>query len=207
MKWCAVAAMLLLGCASSSSSNGHDAGVGGGSALCPTHPENCGGTCCGSTCVDTNNDPTNCGGCHIGCSDGEVCQGGHCGCAPSGIACGMGQSCCNAVGCKSLASDANNCGACGVSCGPGGLCTNGHCSCGNMTCSAAEVCCNGTCQSSCVNDMGQALDLSSSGALCQCSDHCQNDPSGTCVGPDCCGAAALLGACAFSSTCQVNLAP
>jgi hypothetical protein len=206
MKVFAVAALLLVGCASSNGPSKTDGG-GTGLMICPAHPENCGGKCCGSTCVNVDIDPLNCGDCGVQCGPGQLCQAGNCGCAPSGVACGMGQSCCNGVGCKSLASDINNCGACGRSCGPGGTCMSGQCTCGSMTCAANEVCCGGSCQTSCVTDMGTALDLSSSSGLCQCADHCASDLIGWCVGTNCCYVDGIAGSCQVSTTCQINMSP
>jgi hypothetical protein len=208
-----VAALFLFvsGCAGSSSPtvNGGKDG-GGGNSICPAHPGQCGGTCCGDQCIDTTIDPRNCGACGMACAAGLVCQAGHCGCFPTGVACGSGQSCCSSAGCKSLDSDANNCGGCGISCGTGGTCTGGQCTCGGAKCSAGQSCCSGMCTSmSCVNDMGMPIDMTmpTNTGLCQCSDHCVNDLFGICMDTNCCYLDALLGSCGAAATCTANPAP
>jgi glucosylceramidase len=62
---------------------------------CPT-----GQTACGLVCLDVSADPTNCGGCGIPCSAGQVCQAGACQCE-SGTLCNG--SC--------VAPDAGDCGS------------------------------------------------------------------------------------------------
>jgi len=208
MKYLVVAVLLAMGAGGCASSGAPGSGKdgGGGLSICPDHPDQCGGKCCGAKCVDTSADPFNCGDCNTPCGEGLLCQGGHCGCLPTGAMCGTGQSCCNGVGCKSLMTDANNCGGCGKSCGSGGTCKNGQCSCGNMTCGAAETCCNGTCSTNCATDMGMAVDMSTNSGLCQCSDHCALDLIGWCVGTDCCYVDGLGGSCAIGP-CQINQTP
>jgi hypothetical protein len=104
-------------------------------------------------------------------------------------------------------SDAFNCGQCGHVCGTGATCSGGVCKCGSATCMANETCCSGTCQTSCVTDMGTALDMSPSGGLCQCASHCATDPIAKwCVGPECCYTPGIAGACTIGP-CQINMAP
>src|SRR5579859_8045433 len=122
---------------------------GGGGGICPNHPENCQGTCCGEKCLNTSIDVNNCGGCNAACSGGTVCMGGKCGCLPSGAPCAMSQTCCPNAGCANLMNDLRNCGKCGNVCMNGATCVNGACSCGGMTCGGTDVCCNGTCQATC----------------------------------------------------------
>jgi hypothetical protein len=146
--------------------------------ICPDNPQLCPGTCCGAICVNTLVDGNNCGTCGKSCDTGTVCSDGHCGCLPTGVACGMGQSCCGNAGCKSLASDINNCGACGKACGPGATCVDSQCVCGAAPCAMGEVCCGGTCAPSCAS----APDMSMS--TCVCPSGCPL--SHVCVGPSCC---------------------
>ncbi|HUS63607.1 MAG TPA: hypothetical protein VMZ28_03650 [Kofleriaceae bacterium] len=206
---CVVAVSGCVGCASPNQPKPGD--MSSSSAICPNHPEQCGGQCCGDVCVDTGIDPRNCGACGKACTVGEVCSGNKCGCLPSGAPCGAGQSCCNANGCKSLNADINNCGGCGITCGPGGTCSNGECKCGGVTCPAGQSCCGGSCKATCANDMGVPLDMTSTSGLCQCSNHCANALFVPwCVGPDCCYEDSEIissGGCLVSSACQVNMNP
>jgi hypothetical protein len=197
------------GCAGSSTNADGGGGKDGGLSICPDHPSMCGGQCCGSQCVETTFDPRNCGQCGKTCVNGELCMGSACKCPSGGGAaapCASSQACCPGTGCKNLTNDANNCGSCGVQCGPGGTCVNGLCGCGTMTCSSGQVCCNGTCQASCVTDMGTVTPDSGSGGLCQCADHCINDPIGWCLGTNCCYFDAFIGLCTPDS-CTPNLMP
>ena len=59
--------------------------------ICPGHPDQCGGKCCGATCIDVSHDPHNCGDCGTVCPVGTVCLGGSCGCPPHGDKCSLGQ--------------------------------------------------------------------------------------------------------------------
>ena len=42
---------------------------------------------CGRQCIDVTADPTNCGGCGIPCSTGQICEGGACVCTSGLIDC------------------------------------------------------------------------------------------------------------------------
>jgi hypothetical protein len=119
--------LCLVGCGVNTPIHTSDGGGGNVQTICPAHPEQCGGTCCGTECLDTSNDPRHCGDCTTTCGTGMICLGGHCGCPPNGIACGMGQTCCGMSGCASLDSDIRNCGGCGHACDPGQLCMSGMC--------------------------------------------------------------------------------
>lgn len=201
-----VAGGLAVGCASSGAPpDGGGRSDGGGTAICPDHPEQCGGECCGEVCVDTSLDPRSCGGCDKACATGEVCAGGKCGCLPTGAPCGLGQSCCGASGCKSLMSDINNCGGCGNACGVGSgvTCKDGRCLCGGVACPAGQVCCDGTCAVACAMDMGTTPpDQGNAGGLCQCAGGCLI----MCVGADCCYEDLTIfgGSCTASSSCEWN---
>jgi hypothetical protein len=60
-------------------------------------------TCCGTTCVDLQNDPQHCGACDKACTGTQsYCGSGHCGTAPcNGQTCGAGQTCCGTQCCTS----------------------------------------------------------------------------------------------------------
>ena len=64
-------------------------------------PCGAGRLCCGSTCVNPNNDPDNCGGCGQRCGAHTYCSG-MCvpiPCAKEGGACGSGETCCGTSCC------------------------------------------------------------------------------------------------------------
>jgi hypothetical protein len=141
----AVLALALAGCGASGR-NGSNPGQG----ICPAHPSQCSGKCCGDKCIDVARDPFNCGDCGVACPTGTVCLGGACGCPPFGDKCSLGQSCCGALGCVSLQSDIRNCGGCGVRCAgamaasvpPPGFCTcsDGCAADPKRACIAADCC-------------------------------------------------------------------
>jgi hypothetical protein len=62
-----------------------------------------GETCCDDQCVDTLNDPHNCGGCGNHCTDAKpTCSGGSCEVPPcdnTGGTCNKGQFCCGSSCC------------------------------------------------------------------------------------------------------------
>jgi|GEM_PF-2958708 len=174
--WLAVLVVLSAGCPSTR--GGSDAGNSAG--ICPAHPEQCGGKCCGSTCIDTQLDVANCGDCGIACSPGQVCSAGRCGCLPSGAPCSATQTCCPRVGCKFTDSDINNCGGCGISCGSGARCENNACSCGGVACGLNQTCCNGVCAVTCASNP----DMASSSTQCTCASMCPL--SKQCLADNCC---------------------
>jgi hypothetical protein len=183
---------LLIAIAACSSGNGgtpkKDGGGTNGGLICPDHPQNCEGTCCGEKCLNTSIDVNNCGGCNTACTGGLVCMGGKCGCLPSGAPCAASQTCCAMGGCADLMNDLRNCGSCGHVCtGQGETCVNGMCSCGGQTCNAGDVCCNGTCKSTCTvtpPDMAMSMTM---GPFCDCSGlNPSCIVSKQCVGNNCC---------------------
>jgi hypothetical protein len=204
------------GCNDSPSGTKKDMG-GTSGGICPDHPTNCQGTCCGSSCLNTQIDKNNCGGCNAACTGGTVCMGGHCGCLPSGAPCSNDQTCCPNAGCANLMTDIRNCGTCGHSCGDGATCVAGQCKCGNTACTGTDVCCMGACMASCMSLMPDMATSSGDGGLpgglCDCRG--LMDPLGSndqcpltsqCVGNNCCledQAACALGACP-AGTCIDN---
>ncbi|MBW2264237.1 MAG: hypothetical protein JRG91_19910, partial [Deltaproteobacteria bacterium] len=83
-----------------------------------------GETLCDGECVDTSEDPMNCGACDNECGADEICLWGECvpDCADPLYPCGDD--------CVDLTSDASNCGACGVQCDlphTTGSCVDGVC--------------------------------------------------------------------------------
>ncbi|HEY8039719.1 MAG TPA: hypothetical protein VIF15_07990, partial [Polyangiaceae bacterium] len=63
---------------------------------------NCSGsqTACGGSCVNTTNDPKNCGSCGATCGGGLVCSSGKC-----AVGCATGQTLCGAGTCANLQTD------------------------------------------------------------------------------------------------------
>jgi len=105
-----------------------------GDAGADTGPVGCAGglMSCGTTCVDTNTDPQNCGGCGKACS-GQPCSGGKC------VAmCPTTTTNCSGS-CIDTKTDANNCGACGKACAAGEVCTDGACACGAPVSFATDI--------------------------------------------------------------------
>jgi hypothetical protein len=184
--------------------------------ICPNHPDQCGGKCCGQYCVEIMSDPRNCGECGHACSTGTVCFGGSCGCPSGGgagaVACGMGQSCCGAQGCKSLMSDTYNCGSCGNDCTQhgGDGCSMGVCTCGGAAaCPSGQSCCSGTCGQCSTPDLSMPIGIGGDGGIfgppCVCADMCKDITkghlSGICDGPNCCFEDTIAGKCTPSLTC------
>lgn len=107
---------------------------------------------CGTSCVDTTNDPANCGGCGTVCgANGAtgVCLSGTC-----DFECFPGRADCDgiaATGCETdIFSSLNHCGGCGSLCSTpnaSAICSAGTCSVG--TCSPGMANCDGTAANGC----------------------------------------------------------
>jgi len=146
--------------------------------------------CCGSRCVDTGSDPSNCGGCGIACGAGEICQAAifnpaqgtcvptSCQAQSNDAVCvldaGQG-NCCADAGCTDLLTDPSNCGLCGQSCptDAGFVCSNGSCLLFNDL--GNEVLCDGG-----VFDCPPGWVCSSHSSTCQ--PDCSASPDGVVCG-------------------------
>lgn len=154
----------------------HDV-IDGGCGTCPV-----GDVCCGESCQDIINDPSNCGGCGVTCSGADTCIAGTCrrasACGPGGL-CPRGQLCCSDR-CIDVLSDRLNCGTCGLRCGDGQRCTAGRCEavgCGfGGVCPTGSACCGDECTelSSDVGNCGRC------GQVCRVGQECT---AGRCATP------------------------
>ncbi|MCA9610442.1 MAG: hypothetical protein KC619_32825, partial [Myxococcales bacterium] len=70
-----------------------------------------GETDCDGTCVNTDSDARNCGGCGMACGAGEVCAAGACDAA----GCSGGTTECDRA-CVDTDTDERHCGGCGMAC-------------------------------------------------------------------------------------------
>lgn len=102
------------------------AAIGVGGACSPTNQNNsnpCAGLLqCGSTCVNAQSDPNNCGNCGIVCGAGLVCSNGAC-----SASCAAGLAQCAPGSCENLMTSSTSCGSCGTVCQGGATCQNGSC--------------------------------------------------------------------------------
>jgi hypothetical protein len=99
-------------------------------------------TRCGSSCVDTQVDLQNCGGCGKAVGLNQTCVAGK----PSCVA-GFGDCDANPADCETNTdTDAAHCGTCAIACKSGARCTAGSCGCAPATpndCGAScQQCCN-----------------------------------------------------------------
>lgn len=149
--------------------------------------------CCENACIDTSDDPENCGACGHECADGELCIAGAC-CPPkrvceaggAEVCCPDGYACCAG---ECYPEDATPCGD--TCCASWEVCLDaqaslccfdGQVACGGGCCFGE--CCNGTCC-----EGGKVCD----GGTCKC-------PSGRLAcGDRCCHAAAV--ACGENGAC------
>ncbi len=118
---------------------------------------------CGERCVDVSTDASNCGGCGVMCTTGQVCQTGQCQCQNGLVDC--------AGSCVNLQSDGNHCGECEHACTAGLVCSAGAC---GDSCGTGET----PCGTSCVN---LDIDLSHCGTCDQACGGGQTCTSGVCT--------------------------
>lgn len=108
---------------------------------CAGKPDSCPDANGNVICVNTKNDPNNCGGC--GAEDPlNVCSGVESACAPDAqgrgtCVCpgGPDMEACNIDGtatCVNVTTDARACGGCGIVCPEGVACVDGHCGGGEI---------------------------------------------------------------------------
>jgi hypothetical protein len=180
---------------------------------CPINtPDNCSGSC-----VNTQTDPNNCGGCGIPCAESggtAGCINGQCCanpceplasdlqavCCPDGYECTNG-SCCPAGQafcggtCTDTSSDPNNCGSCGNRC-PAGLssCSGSQCIC-NPCSHAGETQDPTTCLCACPAGTTLCSPPNSSGGACV---NTQSDANNCGV----CGNACPAGEACVSGQCN-----
>jgi hypothetical protein len=164
----ALAAVALGGC------NGQTVASDGG-ASCPASQTSCNGTC-----VDTESDPGNCGGCGTTCDPSKVCSRGQCNdiCTPAQTACPLsgGNEGGPGVFCVNTKTDNANCGACGKACPAEQTCAAGSC---KSLCSAG--------QTGCMPDGGGApycVSIQSDDSNCGACGHACG-PQAICMGGSC----------------------
>ena len=139
-----------------------------------------------ATCIDTANDPANCGGCSSNatphaCSNSQVCTSGAC-----VQRCGGGAALCGDA-CADLIGDPSNCGHCGNKCDNGFVCADGGCA---LSCQTGY--------NACPNDAGVNICINPQSNDYNCGG-CANDGGAVC-GP---GTRCEAGVCGI--TCQAGL--
>ncbi len=148
---------------------------------------------CGTVCVDTNTDNTNCGLCGFACAAGQSCQVGVC-----RRTCVSGQSLCGDV-CATLDSDPANCGGCGNTCPTGQMCVAGACA---LTCSAPRtVCTTAAGVMNCVDTLTDGANCGLCGLACATGQSCV---AGMCRLGCPAGQTACGGACVDTNTSNAN---
>lgn len=190
---------------------GGTTGSAGTGAVCRTPNDRC----CGSTCVDSDLDEQNCGGCGRVCGPSEVCNAQRCTCGPesggvgAGAVCSMSETCCGPAGCVTTSTSTAHCGGCGVTCGANESCSGGRCQCGGTSgsvgggaaCSAGRSCCGGACVDTSTDEANCGMCGRTCGAGETCSGGvCTCGSGAACgAGQTCCG-----GTCRTTSTDTAN---
>lgn len=154
-------------------------------------------TLCGSTCVDTKNDPTNCGGCGNACPAGQACVAGQC-----ALSCAGGTTKCGTT-CADTKVDGANCGACGTKCEDGLVCSNGACA---LDCGTDLMKCGGSgTKAFCASVKTDSANCGTCGNACAASEKCVNGvcDAGCATSADCSSAAAKCagGVCTVPADC------
>jgi hypothetical protein len=108
-----------------------DAGCHTGLAACPTGYMTCDQLDGGFFCVDSSDDPENCGGCGVSCGT-DLCRSGGCVCMDPLTPCPVdagedSPSDAGLTACADLTSDVNACGSCGHACISCELCSSSNC--------------------------------------------------------------------------------
>jgi len=156
----AIVGLALLAAACSSGQMGGGGGNGspgtGGSNACGA-----GQTICGTECVNTASDSSNCGGCGIPCAGSRICQNSQCRCQSGLLDCNG--SC--------VASDATHCGSCTMTCQGNQVCNNNSC---GASCSGSTMLCGTACVDVASND----ANCGACNHPCGSTQHCAN---GTCA--------------------------
>lgn len=163
------------------------------------------GTLCGTTCVNTLEDPGNCGRCGKACPQGQSCSKGRCQGCTSNTACNDNNPCTEDT------CTAGRCANTPKQCPTGATCnaTTGVCACpagplcGNTCCASGTSCINGTCQvpPQCTTDANCADGKACTITLC-INGTCQyptNCPTGMSCGST--GACVCTSGVACGSTC------
>ena len=128
----------------------HDCGAAACSNDLPTRENACVPTCpagqmeCSGLCVDTNDDPFDCGRCGVGCGEHRTCSAGRCGCEPpftgdvaAGEACSCGGASCDPE--TEVCVDPDDSGPLPATC----ECQSGLVRCATGTCAPPTVeCCH-----------------------------------------------------------------
>jgi len=183
---------------------GGDTGGGGGSGGISTCDQDCTpNTCCKSECVDTAQDPLNCGKCGRVCESAShgigTCVEGKC-----TFECGQGFADCNLLsedGCEvDIVTDTAHCGDCDTIClfaNAVPKCEGGVC--GIMTCAQGFADCNRMLADGCEVNLGTDPEN------CQtCGNVCAPGPNAK---PDCLAGTCAFGGCVLGfGDCDDNLA-
>ena len=129
---------------------------------------------CADSCVDTQTDVTNCGGCGVTCASEESCSAGVC--RVSTIECDGSETLCS-DSCVDTNTDGAHCGGCNNACLAGQTCADGACTGGEECSGEGEQVCGGEC-----------VNTTNDGAHCGgCNNECGGDA--TCTDGECaCGA-------------------